>query len=137
MTRTSTYDIRRKRILSRNDKFYLTDLGIGQILNTNKKAQLGAYLENIVYNELIYRGYNVSVGNNDGKEIDFVATKFEEKIYIQVCYILSDENVVNREFGAFDGIKDNYPKYVISMDKYDFSQNGIIHKNIIEWLLDD
>ncbi len=136
MSKVSEYDIRGKRILSRKDKYYLTDLGLGQILNTNKKSQYGAYLENIVYNELIYRGYNVSIGNNDGKEIDFVATRYGKKEYFQVCYSLNDENQ-EREFGAFNGIDDNYPKYVISIDELDFSQNGIIHKNIIEWLLED
>ena len=135
MTKASEYDIRGKRILSRKDKYYLTDLGLGQILNTNKKPQYGAYLENIVYNELIYRGYTVSIGNNNGKEIDFVATKYDKREYYQVCYYLVDEDVVEREFGAFSGIDDNYPKYVISMDELDFSQNGIIHKNIIDWLL--
>lgn len=135
MRKVSEYDIRGKRILSRKDKYYLTDLGIGQVLNVNKKAQYGAYLENIVYNELIYRGYEVSIGNNNGKEIDFVATKYGKREYYQVCYYLTDENVVEREFGAFSGIDDNYPKYVVSMDELDFSQNGIIHQNIIDWLL--
>ena len=135
MRKVSEYDIRGKRILSRKDKYYLTDLGIGQVLNVNKKAQYGSYLENIVYNELIYRGYEVSIGNNNGKEIDFVATKYGKREYYQVCYYLTDENVVEREFGAFSGIDDNYPKYVVSMDELDFSQNGIIHQNIIDWLL--
>lgn len=135
MRKASEYDIRGKRILSRKDKYYLTDLGLGQILNADKKVQYGAYLENIVYNELIYRGYEVSVGNNKGKEIDFVATKYDKKEYYQVCYYLVDENVVEREFGAFSGIDDNYPKYVLSMDELDCSQNGIIHINIINWLL--
>ena len=135
MRKVSEYDIRGKRILSRKDKYYLTDLGIGQVLNVNKKAQYGAYLENIVYNELIYRDYEVSIGNNNGKEIDFVATKYGKREYYQVCYYLTDENVVEREFGAFSGIDDNYPKYVVSMDELDFSQNGIIHQNIIDWLL--
>lgn len=135
MTKASEYDIRGKRILSRKDKYYLTDLGLGQILNANKKPQYGAYLENIVFNELIYRGYDVSVGNNGGREIDFIAVKHGIKEYYQVCYYLADDNVVEREFGAFTGIDDNYPKYVLSMDELDFSQNGIIHKNIIDWLL--
>ena len=135
MERISAYDIRGKKILSRKDKYYLTDLGLGQILNTNKKTQYGAYLENIVYNELRYRGYEVSIGNNDGREIDFIATKHNTKEYYQVTYTLADENNEQREFRAFDNIDDNYPKYVISTDKLDYSQNGIIHKNIIEWLL--
>ena len=135
MEKISAYDIRGKKILSRKDKYYLTDLGLGQILNTNKKAQYGVYLENIVYNELRYRGYEVSIGNNDGREIDFIATKHNIKEYYQVSYTLADENTERREFNAFDNINDNYPKYVISTDKLDYSQNGIIHKNIIDWLL--
>lgn len=136
MTKISTYDIKGKRILSRKDKYYLTDLGIGQILNKNKREQFGSYLENIVYNEWLYRGYDVSIGNNDGREIDFIATKYKEKIYIQVAYLLADELVIEREFGAYKGIDDNYPKYVITLDKYDFSENGIIYRNIIDWLLE-
>ena len=137
MNKVHAYDIRGKRILSRNDKYYLTDLGLGQILNVNKKVQFGAYLENIVYNELIYRGYNVSIGNNNGKEIDFVATKHNLIEYYQVIYSLQNEETEEREFGAYKNIEDNYPKYVISTDTLDYSQNGIIHKNIIDWLLEE
>ncbi len=137
MSRVSTYDVRGKRILSRKDKYYLTDLGLGQILNVNKKTQYGAYLENIVFNELVNRGYDVSVGNNNGKEIDFIATKHNKKEYYQVAFTLADEKTEVREFGAFDNIDDNYPKYVISTDKIDYSQNGIIHKNVILWLLEE
>lgn len=136
MMKTSEYDVRGKRILSRKDKYYLTDLGLGQILNVNKKNQFGAYLENIVYNELIYRGYNVSIGNNNGREIDFVATKYNTIEYYQVCYSLENEDTEAREFGAYSGLEDNYPKYVISMDDLDYSKNGIIHKNAIKWLLE-
>ena len=136
MMKTSEYDVRAKRILSRKDKYYLTDLGLGQILNVNKKNQFGAYLENIVYNELIYRGYNVSIGNNNGREIDFVATKYNTIEYYQVCYSLENEDTEAREFGAYSGLEDNYPKYVISMDDLDYSKNGIIHKNAIKWLLE-
>lgn len=137
MNKVHAYDIRGKRILSRNDKYYLTDLGLGQILNVNKKVQFGAYLENIVYNELIYRGYNVSIGNNNGKEIDFIATKHNLIEYYQVAYSLQNEETVEREFGAYKNIDDNYPKYVISTDTLDYSQNGIIHKNVIDWLLEE
>ena len=127
------YDVRGKRILTGKYKYYLTDLGIGQVLNTSKKMQLGAYLENIVYNELISRGYNVNVGSLENGEVDFIATKPKEKIYFQVVYQINDENI-DREFGVYDNIDDNYPKYVISTDTLDLSQNGIIHKNIIDWL---
>ena len=136
INKVERYDVRGKRILTGKYKYYLTDLGFTNILSDGKKEQIGAYLENIVYNELIARGYNVNIGNLENGEIDFIATRFEEKIYIQVAYILADESVVQREFGAYKKIEDNYPKYVLSMDKFDFSQNGIIHRNIIDWLLE-
>lgn len=134
--KSSRYDIRGKRILTGKYKYYLTDLGFTNILSEGKKEQLGAYLENIVYNELINRGYTVYIGTNDASEVDFIATRFQEKIYIQVAYLLANEETINREFNAFNNIKDNYPKYVISLDNFDFSKDGIIHKNIIEWLLE-
>ncbi len=137
INKVDRYDIRGKRILNGKYKYYLTDLGLGQILNTSKKEQLGAYLENIVYNELLYRGYEVKIGSFDNGEIDFICLKDSKKIYIQVAYILSDDKVVEREFNAYNIIDDNYPKYVITMDKFDFSQDGIIHKNIIDWLLEE
>ena len=75
----------------------------------------------------------ISVENSDLVK----ASYFDKKIYIQVAYILADDSVVEREFGAFKSVEDNYPKYVLSMDKLDFSQNGIIHKNIIDWLMEE
>ena len=136
INKVDRYDIRGKRILNGKYKYYLTDLGLGQVKNIGKRPQLGAYLENIIYNELISRGYDVKIGNLEKAEIDFIATRFKEKIYIQVAYILADDTVIDREFGAYKGIEDNYPKYVLTMDKHDFSQEGIIHKNVIDWLLD-
>ena len=137
INKADRYDVRGKRILTGKYKYYLTDLGIGQVMNIGKRPQLGAYLENIVYNELVSRGYDVKVGNLEKAEIDFIATRFKEKIYIQVAYILADDKVIDREFGAYKGIEDNYPKYVLTMDKFDFSQDGIIHKNVIDWLLEE
>ncbi len=135
INRVQRFDVRGKRILSKLDKYYLTDLGLSHVKNLNRKVELEAYLENVVYNELIRRGYTVYTGKNGEKEIDFIATKSKEKLYFQVAYILADDKVVEREFGAYSGIDDNYPKYVLSMDTFDFSQNGIIHKNVIDWLL--
>ena len=135
ISKCDRYDVRGKRILSGKYKYYLTDLGLGQIANNEKKKQMGAYLENVVYNELLTRGYDVKVGSLENGEIDFIATRFEEKLYFQVAYHLYDE-IIEREFGVFNNVDDNYPKYVISLDTFDFSQNGIIHKNIIDFLLD-
>ena len=135
VNRAKRYDIKGKKVLNTNDKYYLTDLGLGQVKSSIKTKGKGSVLENIVYNELINRGYEVLVGKSESSEIDFIASYFDEKIYIQVAYILADDDVIEREFGAFNRIQDNYPKYVLTMDKLDFSQNGIIHKNIIKWLL--
>ena len=137
ISKCDRYDIRGKRILNGKYKYYLTDLGLGQIVNTSKKLQMGAYLENVVYNELLSRGYDVKVGTFENGEVDFIATRFQEKMYFQVAYILADDKVIDREFGAFLAIQDNYPKIVISMDTFDLSQNGIVHKNIIGWLLEE
>ena len=137
ISKTERYDVRGKRILTGKYKYYLTDLGFTNIMSDGRKEQMGVYLENIVFNELISRGYNVKVGTLDKGEIDFIATRFDEKIYIQVTYILSDDKVIAREFDTYKKIEDNYPKYVLSMDQFDFSQNGIIHKNIIDWLMEN
>lgn len=134
INKADRFDVRGKRILNGKYKYYLTDLGLGQIINNERKRQMGAYLENIVFNELISRGYDVKIGSLDSGEIDFIATRFEEKEYYQVTFHLSDD-IIEREFGVYKNIQDNYPKYVISCDTFDFSQNGIIHKNIIDFLL--
>lgn len=137
INKADRYDVRGKRILNGKYKYYLSDLGLGQVVNQERRKQMGAYMENIVFNELISRGYDVKVGNLENGEIDFIATYFDEKLYFQVAYLLADETVIEREFGAYKNIQDNYPKYVISMDTFDMSQDGIIHKNIIDWLLED
>ena len=131
------YDIHGKAILKTLNKYYMTDLGIAQIKNNNFEINKSFAIENVVFNELLARGYEVYIGKLNPGEIDFMATKSGEKKYFQVAYLLNDARVVEREFGAYKTINDNYPKYVLSMDKTDFSQNGIIHKNIIDWLLDE
>ena len=137
INKVDRYDVRGKRILNGKYKYYLTDLGLGRIMSVSKKEQIGAYIENIVYNELISRGYDVKIGSHCNSEIDFIAIKDGKKEYYQSCYMLSDDSIIDREFNAFNNIEDNYPKYVISMDKIDQSRDGIIHKNIIEWLLEE
>lgn len=136
MSRVSRYDIRGKRILTKMDKYYLMDMGLGRIRNSGFKLEMGALLENVVFNELLVRGYEVYVGKTRDGEVDFVAIKGNQKEYYQVAYYLYDQKVIDREFGAFSGIADNYPKYVISFDKNDFSRDGIIHKNAIDFLLE-
>ena len=131
------YDIHGKAILKTLNKYYMTDLGIAQIKNNNFEINKCFAIENVVFNELVARGYEIYIGKLNPGEIDFIASKSGERKYFQVAYLLSDNKVEEREFGALKKIEDNYPKYVISLDKTNFSQNGIIHKNIVDWLLGD
>lgn len=136
VSKTQRYDIRGKQILTTLDKYFLTDLGLGRIHNSGYKLEMGAMLENIVYNELRNRNYDVYVGKIPNGEVDFVAVKGDQREYYQVAYYLAEQSVIDREFGAYRAIADNYPKYVLSMDKFDFSRDGIIHKNVIAFLME-
>ncbi len=131
------YDIHGKAILKTLNKYYMTDLGIAQIKNNDFEINKSFAIENVVYNELLQRGYDVYIGKIKDKEVDFIAIKDNIKQYYQVSYLLVNDDVIEREFGAFKVIDDNYPKYVLSLDKTNFSQKGIIHKNIIDWLLEN
>ena len=133
--KVNRYDIRGKNVMATLEKYYLTDLGLLNLKNSPIEKKIGGRLENIVYNELIARGYEVYIGKTEKGEVDFVIDKFGERIYIQVADYLSSDEVMKREFGAFDDVKDNYPKYVITMDKFNYSKNGIIHLNIEDFLL--
>lgn len=136
MKKIYRYDIHGKAILKTLNKYYMTDLGIAQIKNNNFEINKGFAIENVVYNELLIRGYDVYIGKTKDGEIDFIATNDKEKLYFQVAYLLEQPQTEDREFKAFKEINDNYPKYVLSLDKTDFSRDGIIHKNIIDWLLE-
>lgn len=129
------FDIRGRKVLSYQEKIYVCDLGFFHIKKNRVKDEFNYIIETLCYNELIARGYKVYIGKTYKSEVDFIATKGEEKIYIQVAYLLSDEKVIEREFGAFDSIADNYPKYVISMDKMALSRDGIIHMSLLDFLL--
>lgn len=130
------YDIHGKAILKTLNKYYMTDLGIAQIKNNNFEINKCYAIENVVYNELLIRGYEVYIGKTRNGEIDFIATNDKEKLYFQVSYLLDQPKTIEREFGAYKDIKDNCHKYVLSLDNTDFSRDWIIHKNIIEWLLE-
>lgn len=131
------YDVHGKAILKTLNKYYVTDLGIAQIKNNNSDFKKYLVLENIVYNELIIRDYEVYIGKTKNGEIDFIAQKDGETKYIQVTYELKNTEVIEREFGAFKPINDNYPKYVISLDKEDYSRDGIKNINLIDFLMSD
>lgn len=132
------YDITGKSVLKTLNKYYATDLGIAQIKNNNPEFKSYIVLENIVYNELINRDYEVYIGKTKTGEVDFIAKKDGNIKYIQVTYELEgNDKAIEREFGAYKILEDNYPKYVISLDKINLTKDGIIHLNLIDFLLKD
>ena len=130
------YDLRGKRLLSFQEKLFLADLGIREAVYGYNQRDISQVLENIVYLELLRRGYKVNIGKIDVQEVDFIATRGAEKLYYQVAYLLADNETVEREFGSLEKIQDNFPKFVLSLDAFDRGRNGIRHKNIIDFLLE-
>ena len=128
-------DLQGKQILASNEKYYIADHGIREAVFGGNMRDINLILENIVYLELLRRGYKVTVGKTGDKEIDFVCSMRSEKLYVQVTYLLASDETINREFGAYDNIRDNFPKYVVSLDEFDMSRNGIKHRNIRDFLL--
>jgi predicted AAA+ superfamily ATPase len=136
MKRVRREDVKGKEILRFQEKLYLMDHGFRELIFGSNQSDINRVLENIVYVELLRRGYKVSVGKLGEKEIDFVAEKSDGKAYYQVAYLLADISVIKREFEVFQEVADNFPKYVLTMDQPDFSREGIIHRNILDWLLE-
>lgn len=129
------YNIEGKIALETSDKFYATDTGL-RTLNTNTvRFEDTFFLENVIYNELLIQGFTVFTGKLHKGEIDFVAVKNNKKCFIQVAYLLASEETIKREFGAYKKMTDASPKYVLSLDRFDLSHDGIIHLNIVDFLL--
>ncbi|QQB73836.1 ATP-binding protein [Fusobacterium canifelinum] len=133
--KVSRDDLIGKKTLNVNEKYYIVDHGIREAILESNQRDINQIFENIIYLELLRRGYNIKVGKVDNLEVDFVCTKGNEKIYIQVAYLLASPETIEREFSSLEKINDNYPKYVISMDEFDMSRNGIRHINIIDFLI--
>ena len=131
------YDIISKKTLKVDEKYYLIDHGFRQATGFPIAKDIEKVLENIVYIELISRGYEVKVGKVKDKEINFIAKKEKDLYYYQILYKIRDEKTRERIFETYNSITDNFPKYVLSMDHSNFSQDGVIHKNIIDFLLED
>ena len=131
----SRYDLEGEKVLTVNEKYYCADHGLREAVFGKNTQNIDQILENIVCLELLRRNFKVFVGKKDESEIDFIAERNGVKIYVQVAYLLASEETVRREFSVYDSIKDNFPKYVVSMDEFDFSRNGIIHRNIRDFLL--
>lgn len=128
-------DLQGKKILTVNEKYYVADHGVREAVFGGNRKDINLVLENIVYMELLRRGYAVTVGKVGDKEIDFVCEDKGNKLYVQVAYLLASEDTIHREFGAYDGIRDNFPKYVVTLDEFDMSRDGIKHRNIRDFLL--
>ena len=126
-----------KEILSTNEKYYIADQGLREAKYGNNEKDVELVLENIVFMELLRRGYTVHTGRVGDKEIDFIATKQSEKIYVQVTYLLAGESTIEREFGVYSLVSDNWPKYVVSMDEFNMSRDGIKHMKVRDFLLAD
>ena len=131
----SRYDLKGKKLLSTNEKYFINDQGFRATKFDNQK-DIEKILENIVFFELLRRGYDVKVGRINDKEVDFIATKDNIVNYYQVTYIMNTPKTREREFSSLLNIQDQFPKFVLSLDEFDFSNKGIIHKNIIDFLLE-
>ena len=135
--RASRYDLKGKMFLKTLEKFYIADIGIRNQLTGLRNTDYGHVLENVVYLELLRRGYKVTVGKIGNLEVDFVAEKLDEKIYYQVSATIMDENTRARELRSLEAVSDNYPKYILTMDRHLYDDfGGIRIKNIIDFLLD-
>ena len=131
------YNIKGKRLLESNYKYYIVDLGLKNILNTNSAlSDLGHKLENVVYFELLRRGGDVYAGKSGNGEVDFVVQKHDgNREYYQVAYTVNDEKTLKRELSSLEKIKDSYPKYLLTTDFDNVNYNGIQKINILDWLL--
>lgn len=129
------YDIAGKIALQSKQKYYAVDTGFRTIHTNTINYEDTFFLENLIYNELLFQGFTVFTGKTHKGEVDFVAIRNGKKCFIQVSYLMSSQSTIDREFGAFSPITDASPKYVLSLDKVDLSRNGIAHINIVDFLL--
>ena len=133
--KASRFDIKGKRILETQEKYYLADLGLRHAVIGYRDNDIAGVLENVVYIELLRRGYSIHIGKQDVAEVDFVANYRDERLYVQVCYVLTEQNT-DREFGSLEAIADNYEKVVLSMDSLlRINRGGIRQKNLVDFLL--
>lgn len=135
--KVARFDIKGKRMLETQEKYYLADLGLRHAVLGYRQNDIADLLENVIYLELLRRGYSVYIGKQDVAEVDFVANKGDNRVYIQVCYVLTPENI-DREFASLEVIRDNYEKVVLTTDSLlGINRGGIRQKNIVEFLLNN
>jgi predicted AAA+ superfamily ATPase len=124
-----------KKILTINEKYYIADHGLREAIYGKNNRDIEIVLENIVFIELLRRGYKITVGKSGDLEIDFIAEDHRGVVYVQVSYLLASETTIEREFGLLLNIRDNYPKYVVTLDEFNLGRNGIKHLNIRDFLM--
>ena len=135
--RVARYDLKGKRLLEIHEKYYLGDVGLRHALLGYREGDISGILENVVYLELRRRGYDVCIGKLGDTEIDFIATRQSEKLYIQVAYLLASADTIARELAPLQAIPDNYPKLILSLDTaFGHDLNGIVRKNLVDWLME-
>jgi len=136
--KVNRFDLKGKKQLATQEKYYLVDVGLLNILVGKERiTERGHILENIVYLELLRRGNKVWTGKARNSEVDFVCKNITGEIeYYQVSWQITTENTLEREFGALEKIDDNYPKYLLTTDSFTQSRSGIIHLNVFNWLLE-
>ena len=135
LSRVPRYDLTSKRVLAVEEKYYVVDHGLREAMGLSNSTAIELVLENIVYNELTSRGWSVSIGRAGDLEIDFVAHRDTQVLYVQVSYLLASERTRRREFDALLAVPDNHPKLVLSLDPLSLSRDGVEHRNLVEWLL--
>ena len=129
-------DLMGKRILAVDEKFYAADHGMRRaVTGGNVRRDIDRTLESVVYREFLRRGYDVRIGRVKEKEVDFVCERGDERLYVQVAYLMESEETRQREFSALMSVPDQYPKMVLSLDRVDFSSNGIRHEYLPEFLM--
>ena len=140
ISKVKRYDVRGKKLLESEYKYYLTDIGLKHSLLGYRPSDISKHIENILYNEMTARGYKVQIGKVGNAEIDFIGTKMGKKIYLQATYLLSSEEAVDREFGNLKAVRDNFPKYVVGMDPQWKSRDhvdGVVYRDLAEFLTAD
>ena len=131
------YDVHGKQLLKSLEKYYLVDLGFRQVLLSENRSNIGYALENVIYLELLRRGFHVMIGKVNETEVDFVAEKGEERIYYQVAASVLDPSTFAREIAPLHKIRDNYPKFILTLDDFPQSESGIHTINVIDFLLQE
>lgn len=129
-------DLQEKQLLATNKKYYISDHGIREAVYGGNMRGINLILENIVFMKLKRRGYTITIGKAGDKDVDFVCDMRNQRLYVQACYLLASEDTITRAFSVYETIRDNFPKYIVSLNEFDMSCNGIKPRNIRDFLME-